>query len=364
MLNNKFFLLSVALFAVSSSAWVVRILPDSSAITLAFWRMFLASVMVFAISYKNILSFVPNKKILLAGIFLGAHFALFFRSVQLTSIPEATLLGTTAPIFTEIYGFVFKKRSPVLMVLFGLFFAFFGAAVLVGQGSLNNTGNLGNMLAVLSSVAMAFVLIIGKNIRKNFGVFEYTRWLFFFASCTLFVFSLFANKEYGGQVLVLSDSPAAALSAHEFSVGETIAQGTVRGRVVKVDPAWGRIWVEAAGEQKFVANQTVVNAGGLYYKSFEPSKVRDVSVFSVSSQEFRWVFFLALVPTMVGHNIFYYLIKTLNTTTVAAVPLGEPIVSSFGAFFIFQETVGWGVLLGGLITLFGVFIIVKYGDQN
>ena len=281
MLNNKFFLLSVALFAVSSSAWVVRILPDTSAITLAFWRMFLASAMVFAISYKNISSFVPNKKMLLAGIFLGIHFALFFRSVQLTSIAEAALLGTTAPIFTEIYGFVFKKRSPLPMVLLGLFFAFFGAAVLVSQGSFGDTGALGNVLAVLCSVAMAFVLIVGKNIRKSFGVFEYTRWLFFFAACTLFVISLFAG----------------------------------------------------------------------------------VSVFSVSSQELPWFFFLALVPTMIGHNIFYYLIKTLNATTVAAVPLGEPVVSSLGALAFFGEPIGFSVFLGGGITLFGVFLVVRFGDD-
>jgi len=281
MLNNKFFLLSVALFAVSSSAWVVRILPDTSAITLAFWRMFLASAMVFAISYKNISSFVPNKKMLLAGFFLGIHFALFFRSVQLTSIAEAALLGTTAPIFTEIYSFVFKKRSPLPMVLLGLFFAFFGAAVLVSQGSFGDTGTLGNVLAVLCSVAMAFVLIVGKNIRKSFGVFEYTRWLFFFAACTLFVISLFAG----------------------------------------------------------------------------------VSVFSVSSKELPWFFFLALVPTMIGHNIFYYLIKTLNATTVAAVPLGEPIVSSLGALAFFGEPIGFSVFLGGGITLFGVFLVVRFGDD-
>lgn len=117
MLNNKFLLLTVALLSVSSSAWVVRILPDTNAITLAFWRMLLASAMVFIISYKNVLSFVPNKKMFLAGVFLGAHFALFFRSIQLTSIAEATLLGTTAPIFTEIYGFVFQKKSPVLSLI-------------------------------------------------------------------------------------------------------------------------------------------------------------------------------------------------------------------------------------------------------
>ncbi len=280
MLNNKFVLLAVALFAVSSSAWVVRILPDTSAVTLAFWRMFLASVLVFVLSYKSAASFVPNKKMLLAGIFLGIHFALFFRSVQLTSIAEATLLGTTAPIFTEIYSFVFQKKKPVGMVVFGLCVAFLGAGTLVSQSSFSETSTLGNLFAVMCSVAMALVLLVGKNIRKNVGVFEYTRWLFFFAALTLLVISFFA----------------------------------------------------------------------------------EISVFSFSKEEFPWFLFLALVPTMIGHNIFYYLIKSLAATTVAAVPLGEPVVSSLGALIFFGEPVSLAVVIGGGITLIGVFLVVRFGS--
>ena len=58
--KNKYALLFIALLAVSSSAWVVRFLPELSATTIAFWRMFLASLMAFTISYKTILTFVPN----------------------------------------------------------------------------------------------------------------------------------------------------------------------------------------------------------------------------------------------------------------------------------------------------------------
>ena len=280
MKKNKFLLLMIALLSVSSASLVVRMLPDTNAITIAFWRMFLASIMVFAISYKNIFSFVPDKKIMLAGVFLGIHFALFFRSVQLTSIAEAALLGTTAPIFTELYAIIFQKKPILPVVIFGLFVAFVGAGVLVSQSSFSETGALGNVLAILCSIAISFVLVVGKDIRKSVGLFEYTRWLFFFASCTLFIISLIAN----------------------------------------------------------------------------------VSIFSFSPEDFPWFIFLALVPTMVGHNIFYYLIKTLNTTTVAAVPLGEPIISSLGALALFGEPIGVAVVVGGGITLLGVFLVVRFGD--
>jgi len=280
MLNNKFVLLMIALFAVSSSAWVVRLLEDTNAVTLAFWRMFLATIAVFLLSYKTISKFVPNKKMEMAGVFLGLHFALFFRAVQLTSIAEATLLGTTAPVFTELYRFLFKKKRPVRMVLLGLCVALLGTGILVSQSGFSETSSVGNLFAVLCSVAMALVLIIGKEVRKETPVFEYTRWLFFYASATLLFVSFFVN----------------------------------------------------------------------------------VSVFSFSREEFSWFLFLALVPTMIGHNIFYYLIKSLATTTVAAVPLGEPVVSSLGAWVFFGEPVGLAVWVGGGITLVGVFLVVKFGN--
>ena len=275
--KNKYVLLFVALLAVSSSAWVVRFLPELSATTIAFWRMFLASLMAFAISYKTILTFVPNKKILLAGIFLGFHFALFFRSVQLTSIAEAALLGTIAPVFTEFYSILFQKKRFSLKVFLGLSLALLGAYILISQSNFSDTSTFGNLLAVLCSVAMAAVLLVGKDVRKSVGLFEYSRWLFFYAAVCLFLISLYQN----------------------------------------------------------------------------------VNVLSFNYEDFGWFVFLAAIPTMVGHNIFYFLVKTLSATTVAAVPLGEPVISSVGAFFLFNEPVGLFVILGGSITLVGVYIIIR-----
>ena len=273
-------MLFIALLAVSSSAWVVRLLPDLSSTTIAFWRMFLASIMAFTVSYKTILTFVPNKKILVAGLFLGFHFALFFRSVQLTSIAEAALLGTISPVFTEIYSLLFQKKSFSLRVFFGLFLALFGAFILINQSSFSSTSTTGNLLAVLCSIAMAAVLLIGKDVRKKVGLFEYSRWIFLYASVCLFIISYFEN----------------------------------------------------------------------------------VSVLEFQNKDFGWFIFLAAIPTMVGHNIFYFLVKSLSATTVAAVPLGEPVISSIGAFFFFGEPVDGFVFFGGFITLLGVYFVIKYGD--
>ena len=92
---------------------------------------------------------------------------------------------------------------------------------------------------------------------------------------------------------------------------------------------------------------------------FVISLYQGVNIWSFNYQDFGWFVFLAAVPTMVGHNIFYFLVKTLSATTVAAVPLGEPVISSVGAFFLFNEPVSLFVFLGGLITLLGVYIIIR-----
>ena len=152
-----------------------------------------------------------------------------------------------------------------------------GAYTLISQSSFSDTSTFGNLLAVLCSVAMAVVLLVGKDVRKNIGLFEYSRWLFLYAAACLFAISLY--------------------------------QG--------------------------------------------------VNVLSFDYQDFGWFVFLAAIPTMVGHNIFYFLVKTLSATTVAAVPLGEPVISSVGAFFLFGEPVGLFVFLGGSITLLGVYIIIR-----
>ena len=174
-------------------------------------------------------------------------------------------------------SFLFQKKKPVVMGLAGLFVAFLGAGILISKGSFGENGSLGNLFAVLCSVAMAVVLLVGKDVRKSVGLFEYSRWVFLYAAVCLFLISLY--------------------------------QG--------------------------------------------------ISVFDFSTSNFGWFVFLAAVPTMIGHNIFYFLVKTLSATTIAAVPLGEPVISSIGAFFLFDEPVGFFVFLGGLITLLGVYIIIK-----
>ena len=105
MSNRIYLILALALVSVSSTAVVIRYVELVPALTLAFWRMLSASLFLWCYSIKkpqNLISLDNKYRILLAGFFLGMHFALFFVGVRNTSVASATLLANTGPIFTSL----------------------------------------------------------------------------------------------------------------------------------------------------------------------------------------------------------------------------------------------------------------------
>ena len=78
--------------------------------------------------------------------------------------------------------------------------------------------------------------------------------------------------------------------------------------------------------------------------------------------------YLGLIPTIVGHNAFYYSLKYVKPTIVATIPLAEPIIASIIGYFLFPLflmnaelfTDYWHyTIIGGSISLLGIFLVIK-----
>ena len=78
-----------------------------------------------------------------------------------------------------------------------------------------------------------------------------------------------------------------------------------------------------------------------------------------SSYEFGGLLLLGIIPTILGHGSMYYAIRYVSPTVVASTPMGEPILASIMAWYLFQESVGFATLIGGSITLIGLFILIR-----
>lgn len=255
-------------------------IPEVPAVTISFWRLAIASCILWGYS-----SFKPQGEMTpgdrnpsrLAGLFLGLHFICFFGALKYTSVANATLLATTAPFFTVIFERLVLKRKWNRNIIGGLLLAFLGLIIIQGNSAADFTENrVGNLLALLSSIWMAIVMLLSEQVRKKTGVINYTRMMYLTASLVL---------------LALSTTMRIPLQPPEASA-------------------------------------------------------------------YLWLALLGIVPTVFGHTLFYYSVKYIRPTIVSAVPLGEPVLASGMAFFFFREILSLPVILGGIITLTGIYILV------
>lgn len=74
----------------------------------------------------------------------------------------------------------------------------------------------------------------------------------------------------------------------------------------------------------------------------------------------EWIMFLllAIVPNLLGHNLFNWAIKYVSTNIISISILFEPIGASVLAFFIFGELLTLAQILGGIIVIVGITVFV------
>lgn len=65
---------------------------------------------------------------------------------------------------------------------------------------------------------------------------------------------------------------------------------------------------------------------------------------------------LAIIPTLLGHTLFNKVLGTLSATTVSIATLGEPILASIYAYFLFQESLTTMQVLADFSVLAGIIL--------
>lgn len=73
-----------------------------------------------------------------------------------------------------------------------------------------------------------------------------------------------------------------------------------------------------------------------------------------------WLIFLllAIVPTVIGHSLYNWLLKFVSAHKVSMTILGEPIGASILAIIFFDQIPGQWTILGGILILIGIFIVL------
>ncbi len=271
---------------MSSSPIIARLLSDVPAVTISFWRMAIGSLILWLFClFKPVDSLSKRNRnyTILGGVFLGIHFYFFFRSIHLTTIANATFLGTLAPLFTLLFEKFLLKRSIERNLIFALLVIFSGSLIIVSdQFDTSSNYTKGNIFALICSLWIALAFMISENVRKKAGTIAFSRTLFGSAALTLMIIS--------------------------FYTGDSLIGYTPR--------------------------------------------------------DYIGLFLLGLVPTVFGHSVFYFALRYIQPTIVASFPLGEPIIASTIAYFLFAESISLLIIVGGLLTIIGIYMLIRLKKSN
>ncbi|WP_453994241.1 DMT family transporter [Bacillus nitroreducens] len=75
-----------------------------------------------------------------------------------------------------------------------------------------------------------------------------------------------------------------------------------------------------------------------------------------AGQDWMYFLLLAIVPTLLGHNLFNWSLKWVSTSTISVSILFEPVGAAILAYFILSEKILHTQVIGGIIILVGIWL--------
>jgi drug/metabolite transporter (DMT)-like permease len=118
----------------------------------------------------------------LLGVVLNQF--LFVKGLSLTTVINATLLGTTIPVFTLLVSIVFGYDRLSMRKALGILLAAAGVVYLVDPLRADFSGQtaLGNLLIVVNSLSYGAYIALSKDTLKRYGALTFITWVFIFGA--------------------------------------------------------------------------------------------------------------------------------------------------------------------------------------
>lgn len=203
--------LGVAVLFISLSGPMIAV-TAAPVLAIAFWRCLIGSgltgVWVIARRWSSlgVLTRRELRLTVIAGVFLGLHFATWIPSLTLTTIAASTALVATQPIWAALIARATGVRI-TSRVWIGIAIAFSGVIVLTGVDLSVDPAHLwGDALALVGAVFSAAYVSVAERVRKTVDTSTMTFVLYAVSAVTIlplvFIF---------GQQLVGFDAQAWAL---------------------------------------------------------------------------------------------------------------------------------------------------------
>lgn len=192
-----------SIIAISFASIFVK-WADAPATILAMYRMYLACLFLLPIIWLKRSEFkqISRKNwifLACAGTFLGLHFALWFTSLELTTVASSTIILALQPVVALIgVFFVYKEKASISTVVIMLI-AILGIFI-VGWGDfgIGRDAIIGDIFSFLSVIAVVSYLLIGQNAVKSISHWVYSFCVFLIAAFSLTFYNLIVGTSFTG----------------------------------------------------------------------------------------------------------------------------------------------------------------------
>ena len=188
--KHPMIMILVGVVGISLSSIFVKYSAAPSAVTAAWrllWTVILLTPAVFgkAAVRREMRAVSPKLAILscLSGVFLAAHFALWFESLQHTTVASSTTIVCTEVIWVALGYWLFLKGKISLKAAAAIAVTLLGSVIIAWSDSGSDAHLAGDLLALAGAVAVAVYTLLGRIVREKVSTTVYTYLVY--AACAL-----------------------------------------------------------------------------------------------------------------------------------------------------------------------------------
>ena len=193
-------LLLFGIFTLSLAGTLIK-LSHAGVYGIAFYRLFIAAVVIFLITPRTILEQMDQIKrkeflwMCVGGVMFSLHFLTWIYGLKTVSVFEGMVIIATNPIYTTICAYVFFKERPRGAFVPAFILAFIGTIFTFIEGVYSLNGDITGMaLMFISTILFSAYVLTGKKVRQKHDSNVYIVLLYFLASMVCLGFILVLNE--------------------------------------------------------------------------------------------------------------------------------------------------------------------------
>jgi len=192
-LSKALYSLTVAAFAFGTSAIFIRFATQASALSLTFFRLSIAAIVMLAFASSRreltVLTRVDLILVAISGVMLSLHFVMFILSVKFTTVANATFLVSTSPVLLVVLSPILLRERTTSREAVGVAIAILGILLVAEAGNGFRSFGLGEYSALFAALFVSFYSIIGRHLRTH-GVSTACYTAYVYSISTIIAFSL------------------------------------------------------------------------------------------------------------------------------------------------------------------------------